>query len=402
MSHAPLAPSASHRWMNCPGSVAACKDIPSTDSVYAQEGTFAHEIAAEMLRNGSQASAAIGRQSADGQFTVDATMATYIQIYLDAVRSVVLTSLGDVEMLVERKVKVSPKVYGTLDLGLVVRDAGDRRSTQGRVVEIHIADLKYGQGVFVPVEDNNQLKVYVLGLLAEIGQAPQLVDRIVAHIVQPRFVTADPHRSVELTAQELVEFRAKVAAAEMATEQPNAPLVAGDWCRFCPAKSTCPALRDAAMLTVSDVFPMLDPQQLPVAPPDLSQMPADQLARVLDGAEVAEQWIEAVRDHALKRASAGEQIPGRKLVERFGHRKWTDESTAATALQSLGVDPWAPRELLSPNQVEKKSKALKSVVSQLTTKPVIGIALVPSRDRRPEIPADPARLVTDSFSDLGE
>lgn len=400
MNHAPLPPSASHRWMNCPGSVAACKDIPSVDSVYAQEGTFAHEVAADLLRNGGQAADAIGRKSADGQFVVDAEMAQHIQVYLDAVRTIALASLGDVEMLVERKVKLSSKVYGTLDLGLVVRDAEGRRSTQGRVSEIHIADLKYGQGVFVSAEDNSQLMIYVLALLTELGQAPQLVDRVVAHIVQPRFATADPHRSVELTAQELVDFRAKVAAAELATEQPNAPLVAGEWCRFCPAKSTCPALRDAAMLTVQDVFPMLDPQQDPVSPPDLSQLPADQLARILNTAEVAEQWIEAVREHALKRAAAGEHIPGRKLVERFGHRKWIDEATVAATLQSLGVDPWAPRELLSPNQVEKHSKALKSVVSQLTTKPVIGIALVPSRDRRPEITANPAALVTDAFREL--
>ena len=42
--HALLSASAAERWMNCPGSVAATKDLPSSTSVYAEEGTLAHSL----------------------------------------------------------------------------------------------------------------------------------------------------------------------------------------------------------------------------------------------------------------------------------------------------------------------------------------------------------------------
>ena len=51
MSHALLAPSSAHRWIECPGSVVLSKDIPETTSEYAEEGTFAHAVAAHCLNN---------------------------------------------------------------------------------------------------------------------------------------------------------------------------------------------------------------------------------------------------------------------------------------------------------------------------------------------------------------
>lgn len=377
--------------MSCPGSVAACKGIASVDSVYSQEGTFAHEIAAELLRNGGLASSTIG--ATNGQFTVDAEMAKHVQVYLDAVRAVYFAAPSDVELFTEVSVRLSSKVYGTADAVVVVMRGGV-------VVEVHVFDLKFGRGVYVTAENNSQLMIYALAFLDSRGYPPDAVERVGLHIVQPRYATASPHREAEVSAQDLVAFRAQVAQAELATEKPDAPLVAGDHCRFCPAKATCPALQSAAMATVADVFPLLDPTAKPVVP-DVTQLSVDQLARVLHGAEVAEQWIAAVRDQALKRATAGEKIPGRKLVERFGHRKWVDEAQAAGVLHSLGVDPWAPRELCSPAQIEKKSKALKSVVSQLTSTPTIGIALVPESDRRPALAADSATLVKGAFQDFG-
>jgi len=41
-AHAKLAPSAAHRWLNCPGSIRLTADIPETTSKYAEEGIAAH------------------------------------------------------------------------------------------------------------------------------------------------------------------------------------------------------------------------------------------------------------------------------------------------------------------------------------------------------------------------
>src|SRR4249920_2170543 len=52
MAHAPFAPSAAKRWLNCPGSFALTLTMPrgdGDDGPYAAEGTRLHELAAAYL-----------------------------------------------------------------------------------------------------------------------------------------------------------------------------------------------------------------------------------------------------------------------------------------------------------------------------------------------------------------
>lgn len=86
MAHAELSPSSAVRWMQCPGSVAACRDLPDTSSKYADEGTDAHELAAKCLESGKDAAEFIGAAMEKGT-VVDADMARYVQSYIDYVRA---------------------------------------------------------------------------------------------------------------------------------------------------------------------------------------------------------------------------------------------------------------------------------------------------------------------------
>ena len=52
-AHAKLSPSSAHRWLRCPASIEACRDIKDTSSIHAEEGTAAHELAETVLRNPS-------------------------------------------------------------------------------------------------------------------------------------------------------------------------------------------------------------------------------------------------------------------------------------------------------------------------------------------------------------
>ena len=48
-AHSKIGASSMYRWSKCPGSVRLCEGIKSVSSVYADEGTRAHELAASLL-----------------------------------------------------------------------------------------------------------------------------------------------------------------------------------------------------------------------------------------------------------------------------------------------------------------------------------------------------------------
>src|SRR5690606_28463258 len=59
-AHAKLSPSAAHRWFPCPGSVRLSADVKSKSSVFADEGSAAHELAQACLTHGNDADRYIG------------------------------------------------------------------------------------------------------------------------------------------------------------------------------------------------------------------------------------------------------------------------------------------------------------------------------------------------------
>jgi hypothetical protein len=92
-AHARFAPSAAHRWVNCPGSVRLCEPIPNKSTPAADEGTAAHQMAERCLNKGWDAA---------DHYTVDNTipvrkgveirvteeMIEGVQVYLDHVREI--------------------------------------------------------------------------------------------------------------------------------------------------------------------------------------------------------------------------------------------------------------------------------------------------------------------------
>jgi hypothetical protein len=60
--HARLSPSASKIWMSCPGQPRLSEGVENRSSVFAEEGTAAHELAAVALSEGLDAKFYIGRR----------------------------------------------------------------------------------------------------------------------------------------------------------------------------------------------------------------------------------------------------------------------------------------------------------------------------------------------------
>jgi RecB family exonuclease len=215
--------------MACPGSVRASEGIPDRPSVYAEEGTAAHVEAARCLRARTRA--------ADPA----------VQLFVDTVRA--LVDRGD-RLLVEHRVDLSPlrppvAMFGTADAIVLKR----------KPRQLHVLDFKFGEGVPVEAENNPQLRYYGLGALLALS-ADQVIDGVTLTVVQPRAPhPAGPVRREALLALELTAWRHELLTAAHRAVAPEAPLVPGPWCRFCPAQPTCPALRAQSLATAQDEFP---------------------------------------------------------------------------------------------------------------------------------------------------
>jgi hypothetical protein len=377
VSHAELSPSSSDRWFACPGSVALCRDIPNPDSLFSREGSFAHSVAARCLIQNIDAETLIG--VTNGEFTVDQEMAEHIQVYLDAVRITMRCDGG--ELLVEQEVKVNDLTWGTADAIVVAPPV------------LHVHDLKFGKGVFVDADGNSQLLIYALAALLDYerkgGDASQ-IERVELHITQPRINADKLWRSATVLTQFLMDdWRTQVHVAQERTRDPNAPLVTGEHCKFCPARHGCPKRREEALAGAVSVF--TEGLEGPASkPPSLVNMTPAQLAVVLNAKEMLESWLKDARELAFNELNAGREIPGWKVVAKVGHRKWVNEDAAAKALSQMGVDPYE-KSLLSPAKAEKQlAKAMRKgkaedLIAQLAHKPISGSSLAPVSDPRPAL-----------------
>ena len=238
-AHSELGASQMSRWSTCPGSVALSRGMPNTSSIYAAEGTAAHEVAAFCLANDSSPHEQVGNTLKVEGFDIEVTteMADAINVYLMAVRGDFAEFPERPARLVEHRFHLEslhPKLHGTADC---VQMYAEKKL-------LRVYDYKHGAGVPVEVADNKQLKYYGLGALLSSGMPAETVELI---IVQPRCKHPDgPVRTFRMDALDLVDFGADLMDAVRRTEDSKAPLAAGEHCRWCKASAICPELAKQA------------------------------------------------------------------------------------------------------------------------------------------------------------
>ena len=378
IAHASFGASNAKRRMACPGSLNAESKFPDTSSPFAELGTAAHELGEYCLENDiADVFTMIGRTFND--HVVDDNMASAVRVYVDYVNSVAEEEAPALLKLEQRfsleALDPPMPMFGTSDCTIYGKETGN----------LWVIDYKHGQGVAVDAEDNPQLKYYALGAVLKIGnRAP--INAIHTAIVQPRA----PHRLGSIrthsyTKDEILDFGTDLIDAAHAAIKPDAPLIAGDHCKFCKASGTCSALRSNALAVAQDEFGVTR---------SVEDLTPEEVANYMDKIPLLEEWIKSIRRHAHTMLEQGQALPGFKLVEKRPTRRWKNEEEllAWATTEGLEDDDIYDKKLKSPSQIEKvvgKKNLPATLVMAVST----GVSMVPDTDNRP--PA--ALLAADEF-----
>lgn len=368
--HSRFGGSSASRWMSCPGSIGltersrASGDIPaeSASSEYASEGTRAHLLLSECLEGGQDA-------YERPELADDADMMVHVQSALDAFRR-----LGRGTRFIETRVyPIADRadVFGTVDFALLLDGV------------LSVVDFKYGKGIRVSPEDNTQLKFYALGLLLALPASA--VHTVRPGIHQPRTSGREIQWGTALTADDLRGWGEALARAVGEAETPGAPLSPGDHCRWCPAKSMCPA--QSALLF--DSFGT-------AAPP--AKLSDEEIGARLQQAVVLRDYIRELEAIVYARLKAGSTIPGWKLVRRKTNRVWKEG--AEKVLVDTAGDAAYNKTLLSPAAAEKLPGG-KAVVKEWAYMPEGGLTLAPETDSREKQPGGAAAMFAEFLKPKG-
>ena len=218
-AHSVLSASGAHRWMMCLPSALLEQQFKEETSIYADEGTAAHDLAEHKLKKALKMRSRKPRSKYQSD-EMDEMTELYVEYCLDLIKKA-KESCRDLQILIEQKLDFSdyvPGGFGTGDI-LVVGNG-----------TLYVGDLKYGKGIVVSAEKNPQMMLYALGALS-LFEMLYDIDTVVMSIIQPR---VDNFSTYEITVVELLtwaeeELKPKALLASNGAGE----FCAGDHCRFC-------------------------------------------------------------------------------------------------------------------------------------------------------------------------
>jgi hypothetical protein len=401
-AHSLLSASGTYIWWVCPDSVTAFGHLPSTTSIYAEEGTAAHELANHCLVNGTDAEEHIKEKFNNVVVTYE--MAEAVQMFVDKCREYMTE--GWVWFIEQRftleELNPPAPMFGTADfvaynaeLGLMV-----------------VIDLKYGKGIMVDAVGNPQLRYYALGAYYALPGSP-VVNSILMVIVQPR-AARNPIKSDTIDSLTLFDWTLQLLDKAKIAMSGHGGMRAGPHCKFCKGSGRCATEAEAAIHAAQDEFSnhdlrvllgtkadsitdedleaivdgkplegvVLDKEgtalqvsnaTLPekITPADIRFMTPVQISRYLKQAELLENWLTALRQAAHNMIDQGIEVPDFKLVDKRPTSKWKSQDTAAAVLRDLNIpekEIYQPQELLSPAQARDKAVAVARIARPKITK----------------------------------
>ena len=337
--HFPCGPSSLQRRFACPGSYQMEKDMPDVESVNAKGGTDLHAALAAMI-------VGPGREGDVSDFDAGALA------FASGLARKLIEANPDCQVEIERFIDLAwihPLIGGgTADLVLT--------EPMGRVL---IVDWKfYYQKSKVPhPKDNLQTLAYACGLAREF-EATRVEIMIVfpheahavRHVWDYEYLIGDGARRLKAIADACdPQGDAKFSGPSLFT---------GPHCKYCKAIGVCPAMKH-------------DADKLPVKV-EPSALAGKDLGEWLDRAEIVEEYIGKLRQHAYAILTAGGVVPGWAL--KPGRSSRAIEATKETLRELMALAKkkklkkeslYTVPELLSPAQLEKvlgKSDTLDGLI----------------------------------------
>lgn len=326
--HAPLSPSGSSRWLNCPHSL-NYKEVDSKPSVYAQEGTRLHAAAA----------AALSAPPWD-ESSVDDQIGGYVE-YVNG-----LCASCAYDMHIEYKLELSDLIWGTADCILINNE------------ELIVIDLKTG---FKPVKvtGNTQLMLYLLMAGREFGAR-----KIMRAVIYQHGQAASVDYSMDFL-EGWYEFCVKPIEEDYRSGKMFVDFSAGDHCKYCPAAGRCRAnILLVELLSSADHSVLLSDSQLEAA-----KYLADSLADA----------VKSINAELAKRLSKpGHSITKYTLGKRTGRTKIIDNDLFVEKLELLGRDDLLDKKPVSLTKIKKAlgEKVFKEELQQFTEPPQVSYTVV--------------------------
>lgn len=367
--HALLNASGADRWENCPPSARLQEHEENKSSVFAREGTFAHDLSELKLRRhlGEISKTEFNKKlktMKQNEF-FNEELEKYVDAYVDFTIEKINGHKSGIA-LIEQRVDYSylcPEGFGTSDIVILDEDV------------IEVVDLKFGQGLKISATNNSQLRLYALGVIDNFNFLFE-AKKVRMNIHQPRL---DHISTEEMEIDELLKWgEEKIRPKAELAYAGKGEFSAGDWCRWCLVKDRCRARAQANMELAKLDFK---------AAPLLTDI---EVVMVLEQVDELVKWAKDVEKYAYQEAvNNNKEWPGFKLVEGRRTRRYSSEEAVAERLLEAGYEEEKiySKSLLSLTKLEKElgKKDFEEVIGSLIERPPGKLKLVPDDDKRIEV-----------------
>jgi CRISPR/Cas system-associated exonuclease Cas4 (RecB family) len=186
-----------------------------------------------------------------------------------------------------------------------------------------VIDFKFGVGYVSHPSKNLQFKGYAYGVMKKFG-----IKNVMCVKLQPAIKPEWRYAEYTFGEEELIEAGEEIRAIVESTKLPDAPLVRGDHCHFCTAKSICEHWSNAVLSIPRHMHPYMY----------LKSIDPVQRREVFDKLKDASKWVGDAIAACKGFILDGGYVHGKKVTDGARRRCWKDNALAKKTLRKLAKE----------------------------------------------------------------